>query len=123
MPDADLRDTQHRTALARTCSALEEFVASGHLGVRGILDLEPVGARAVRMVPTARELAHDALKIVRAGHRESCGLRQAALPRGAVEFAAPLPSFPNARTCCAHPDLMTLQTPYGGFLISRAAES
>jgi hypothetical protein len=32
---------------------------------RGILDLAPVGARAVRMVATARELAHDALEVVR----------------------------------------------------------
>ena len=64
-PPSAYRDAQHRMALARTCSALEEFVASGHLGVRRILDLAPVGARAVRMVATARELAHDALEVVR----------------------------------------------------------
>ena len=33
--------------------------------VSGILDLAPVGARAVRMITTTRELAHDALEVVR----------------------------------------------------------
>src|SRR5688500_9700113 len=51
--------------LARPCPALEEFVARSHLSVRGILDLQPVGARAVRMVATARELGDDALEVVR----------------------------------------------------------
>jgi hypothetical protein len=58
-------DAQHRTSLARTCLPLEECVARGHLRVRGILDLAPVRARAVRMVATARELGHDARQVVR----------------------------------------------------------
>jgi len=65
-----LGHAQHRRAPAGTSSPLEEFVASGHLRVTGILDLEPVGACAVRMVATARELAHDAVKVVRARHLE-----------------------------------------------------
>jgi hypothetical protein len=59
-----LRDAQHRTTLAGTCSAVEQFVARGHLRVRGILDLAPAGAPAVRMVRTRRELAHDALEVM-----------------------------------------------------------
>jgi hypothetical protein len=39
-------------------------VASGHLRVANILDLAPIGIRAVGMVATARELAHDALEVV-----------------------------------------------------------
>jgi hypothetical protein len=49
----------------RTPPSLKKFVASSHLRVRRILDLAPVGARAVRMVTTARELAYDALEVVR----------------------------------------------------------
>jgi hypothetical protein len=66
----DLRDAQHRTALARSCSTFEEFVAGGHLRVTGILDLDPVRARAIGMVATARELPHDALEVVRTGDLE-----------------------------------------------------
>jgi hypothetical protein len=40
-------------------------VASDHLRVTRIFDLDPVRARAVGMVATARELAYDALEIVR----------------------------------------------------------
>jgi hypothetical protein len=60
----DFMDAQHQTAPARTCSAVEEFVARGHLRVGGILHFAPVGARAARMVPTAGELRRDS--------RESC---------------------------------------------------
>jgi hypothetical protein len=35
----DFMDAQHQTAPARTCSAVEEFVARGHLRVGGILHL------------------------------------------------------------------------------------
>jgi hypothetical protein len=38
-----------------------------HLRVRGILDLAATDVRAIRMVATARELAHDALEVVRTG--------------------------------------------------------
>jgi hypothetical protein len=60
-----LWDAQRQTALARTYSALKQFVASGHLRILRILDLAPVGGGAVRMAATARELAHDALEVVR----------------------------------------------------------
>jgi hypothetical protein len=46
-------------------TALEEFVPRGHLRVAAILDLARAGTLAVRMVPTVREFAHDALEVVR----------------------------------------------------------
>ena len=54
----------------RTCSALEEFVPSGHLRVAGILDLDPVRARAIAVVSTIDGLCDDALEIMRAGYLE-----------------------------------------------------
>ena len=64
-------DFMARAASEGACAdraALEEFVAS--MRVRGILDFQPAGARAPRMVATARKLAHDALEVVRARNLE-----------------------------------------------------
>jgi hypothetical protein len=47
----------------------QQLVASGHLRVRGVLDLAPVLVPSA-LLAAARELAHDALKVVRAGHCE-----------------------------------------------------
>jgi hypothetical protein len=44
----------------------KSLVARGHLRVSRIFNLQPVGAHAACMVATARELAHDALEVVRA---------------------------------------------------------
>jgi hypothetical protein len=47
------------------CDGARRVRAEGHLRVAAILDLARAGTLAVRMVPTVREFAHDALEVVR----------------------------------------------------------
>jgi hypothetical protein len=67
-----LKGAQQPSPYVPVEAALKQLVPRRHLRITGILDLESVGARAVRM-----ELAHDALEGVRARDGEEIRQRPA----------------------------------------------
>jgi hypothetical protein len=69
---SDRRFTNPKLPLpvVRPWALLKQLVPRGHLRVTRILEFDPVGASAVRVIATVRRLRHDALEIVGAGDLE-----------------------------------------------------